>query len=114
MGGAQVQAFYDFDLFFKNIREFTQLAKSELSKKQLSKLPTTTARSINIYFKETELTRDDRFEICRVLKPDGWRDSFNDKTALLDARENELREKLLRSRVKFPTIKVSLVRNRSS
>ena len=95
---------------FKNIRAFCQLAKTELTNKELAKLPSTTARSINIYFKDIDLSRDDRFQICRVLKPNGWKLSFNDRDAQLSEEENELREKLLNAVKKFPTIKVSSLR----
>ena len=98
-------------IFLQNIRSFTKLAKTELTKKELEKLPSTTARSINLYFKDAELTRDDRFEICRVMKPDGWKESFNDKNAQLEENDNETRERLLWSRQRFPTIKVSPMRS---
>ena len=81
-----------------------------MTNKELAKLPSTSARSINLYLKDIVLTRDDRFEICRVLKPKGWKFLFNDRDAQLSEEEDELREKLLNGIKKFPTIKVSLVR----
>ena len=91
----------DLEKFLQNV--------NDISKEEYKKLPRGSARGINSYLDNIKLTNEDRLRICSIMRPNGWKSDFENPQAVLSASDEKLKNKLLASKTKMPTIKVSLM-----
>ena len=88
----------DIDDFLKHV--------DDISKEEHKKLPRGSARGINSYLDNLELSNEDRLRICKIERPKGWKSAFEDEKAELSPADEKLKKKLLESKTKMPSIKV--------
>ena len=86
----------------EEINKFFQFCKNGFSKKELSRLPSGSAKSINSWTLDHVLTDEDRSNIGKYQNPKGWKVEWNFDE--LKEEDIEPRSKFVRKFKKIPTV----------
>ena len=88
-----------------DLKRFISKSRKDWSNQELRKHHSNTARSVNNWINQHELSEDDKLRVAKYTKPSGWLEKFENDGEELTPTESAQKNKLLSKITKLPKFK---------